>query len=148
LAQSRERIRRAIRAPSAASGAAGSTKDSGLQEKLKSEPATSVALEALRRWWEQYPLQAAAKELTQSLRTVLVPIAQRNPLGLVLAAFVAGGLITLAKPWRWMSLQAIVLGALPQVLSKVVSQVSVATWLDRGAAPRRPGTEREDEAPS
>jgi MFS family permease len=137
-----------MRAPSAAPGAATITKDGSLLEKLKSEPAASVALEALRRWWEQYPLQTAAKELTQSLRAVLVPIAQRNPLGLVLAAFLAGGLVTLAKPWRWMSLQGIFLGALPQILAKVVAQVPVATWLDRGDASQRPGTEREDDAPS
>jgi hypothetical protein len=65
-----------------------------------------------------------------SVKAVLAPWAQRNPLGLVLTAFVAGGLMNFLRPWRWIPLSALLAGLLPQILFKLVAQVQPASWVE------------------
>jgi hypothetical protein len=103
LVISRERLRVALQVPGPPSKVSGS---SGWLNVLQSVPCTRLVLEAL------------------------TPIAQRNPLGLMLTALAAGALLTWAKPWRWSPLSGIVAGVLPEILAKLVAQVPPSTWLD------------------
>jgi hypothetical protein len=130
LALSRERMRLAMRSPTKPQAHAANTLGLNWLQTLKSEPGTRIVLDALCLWWEQYPLRTIGTQLAQSFRTVLAPMAQRNPLGLVLVALVAGGLLTWVKPWRWMALPTILAGVLQQVIVKLVDQVPPSTWLD------------------
>jgi hypothetical protein len=123
-------MRVAMRAHPGPSPHAANTVGWSWLEKLQSEPGTRVMLDALRLWWQQYPLRTVGTQVAQSVRNVLTPIAQRNPLGLVVAAFAVGGLLTLAKPWRWISVPAVLAGALPQVLAKMAAQVPPSSWFD------------------
>jgi hypothetical protein len=65
--------------------------------------------------------------VTHAARAALMPIAQRSPVGLVLVAFAAGGLLVAAKPWRWNALATMVAGAVPQVLNRWMAQVQSVT---------------------
>jgi hypothetical protein len=122
LAISRERLRLALHAPRPPSKAHG-TDGLGWLNALQSEPCTRLVREALG------------------------PIAQRNPLGLMLVAFAAGGLIALTKPWRWIPLPAILAGVLPEILAKLMAQAPPSTWLDALEALIRRSGSTEDPSP-
>jgi hypothetical protein len=146
LALSRERLHLAMRTPPKPPINPTSSLGWRWLEALQSEPGIRVVMEALRLWWEQYPLRTVATQVAQSASAALTPMAQRNPLGLMLVALVAGGLLTLARPWRWISLPAIFAGVLPQILVKLVTQVPPSTWLERLDALLRHGSEPQDTA--
>lgn len=52
--------------------------------------------------WRHSPWRLSLQLADQTADTVLRPLAQRHPVGLVLAAGAAGGLVTLIRPWRWL----------------------------------------------
>ena len=145
LALSRERLRQALRHPSAATGAAPMQRASGSAsawlESLASIPGANVVIEAVSRWWSQHPLRMAGTVLADTAKTVLQPVAQRNPLGLVVGAAVLGALLVWSRPWRWISRPALFTGLLPQLFSTTASHLrplpwlALVTWL---AQPRRP----------
>lgn len=119
LALTRERLRLALQTPPAPSGGARA-----------SGSGTHVVLDALRLWWQQYPLRAVGERAADLIRSVVAPVAQAHPLGLVLGALAVGGLLVLVKPWRWISLPAMVASVLPQILPKILAEMPTSTWLD------------------
>jgi hypothetical protein len=63
--------------------------------------------------------------LAAQAATVLVqPIARRHPYALVLGAAVAGGLLMLARPWRWISTPALLAGLLPQIMAEAMKHLA------------------------
>lgn len=129
LAISRERIRLALCAPPSVPTPNSKAPGAGWLDALLAEPGTGLVLEALGLWWARHPMHSIGTQWAQTFRTALTPMAQRNPAALILAAFAVGGLIALAKPWRWISAPQAFAGALPQVLVNLVAQVPPATWL-------------------
>jgi hypothetical protein len=129
LALTRARMRLALHSEPKAHAHASSATGPGWMDALKSEPVAGIVLEALRQWWQQHPLRTAGTLVAQAVQSTLAPVAQRNPVALVLAAFVVGGLLALAKPWRWIPVSAIFVGVVPQILAKWVAQVPTSTWM-------------------
>jgi hypothetical protein len=97
-------------------------------ETLAAMPGGNVLMQALRVWWEKHPLHVASGLAAEAAKATLKPMADRYPLRLVLGAFVVGGLFTWSRPWRWAFKPAILMGFLPQVFSKVFSQLPSQSW--------------------
>lgn len=133
LLLSRERLRRemversAPKRSSATAGADGPTV--GWQDWLKQMPVAGVLFEALSSWWANHPLNGVASVAAGAARASLVPMAQRNPLGLMLIAVVLGAALVATRPWRWLLKPALFAGLVPQMLSKLVAHVPFESWM-------------------
>jgi hypothetical protein len=88
--------------------------------KLKTIPGANLLVDIFQDWWARQPLRVALTLAAETAKVVLQPIAQRHPYGLVLGAAAAGGLLVLARPWRWISTPALVAGLLPQLVAEVM----------------------------
>ena len=113
LADSRARLRQAMeviaKPPQRASGGAaaslfGTTVTSWL-DSLKSAPGINVIVEAVSSWWMRHPLRLASGVAVDAARAMLQPVAQKNPLALVLGALVFGAVVAWTRPWRWIARQ-------------------------------------------
>ncbi|HEY5580480.1 MAG TPA: hypothetical protein VIK56_04840, partial [Rhodoferax sp.] len=87
LTLSRERLRLALRDISAPVGGASSARASAVGlawlDSLKSIPAASIVIEAVRSWWAQHPWRVSSVLASEAVKAVVQPMAQRHPLGLV-----------------------------------------------------------------
>ncbi len=90
LAQSRERLRQAMRPVDAASDQA---------------------------CWDSQALRLGMKLSKDAAQDALQPTADQHPYGLVLGAAAVGGLIVLTRPWRWISTTGLLAGCLPEIMS-------------------------------
>lgn len=137
LAESRTRLRQAMQVIAkppqrASSGAAssffGSTGAAWL-DSLKSTPGVSIIIEAVSSWWMRHPLRLASGVAADAARAALQPVAQKNPIALVLGALVLGAVVVWTRPWRWIARPALLAGLFPQVLSKVIAHAPVSSWM-------------------
>jgi hypothetical protein len=98
-------------------------------EALRAEPGTRVLLDTLSAWWTQQPWHQTTALLTESAKQLLRPLAQRNPLALVLGAAALGGVLIVLKPWRWISVPTLAAGLLPSLVSRMFSQLRPLSWV-------------------
>lgn len=110
LAASRERLRQAMQMASTGSGDGGGT---GADSVLG-----SLAGDVLATWWSKQPLHTAWLMAADAANALARPVAQRHPYALVLGAAGLGGLLVLVRPWRWISIPALVYKVLSQLRSK------------------------------
>lgn len=133
LALSRERLHQAMRDISAPQGGAKNQCADGLtgawQVGLRSNPVTNVVIEAVSSWWAKHPLRTTSMLAADALKTVVQPVAQRHPLGLLVGAFLLGGLLARSLPWRRIVTPVLFAGLLPQLLSKAMAQVPPQSWM-------------------
>lgn len=89
----------------------------------------AVARNVARRWWRRHPANAVA----QVARPLLERYAREEPAKLVAAAAATGALLVLVKPWRLLSITAI--------LAAVVKTSDVAdlvnTLMQKNTTPRK-----------
>ena len=128
LALSRERMRQAMQGkPAPRSGGAfvGDAAGAPLPwlQSLRSLPIAGVVFDAVLSWWEQHPLRIGFVVASSAAKALARPIAQRNPLGLVLGTFLLGGLVMWSRPWRWLLKPALFAGLLPQLVNKVLARL-------------------------
>ena len=135
LALSRERLRSTMLPPppkaglhASGAGSAGSFV-AGLTERLKDLPGAAMLLDALRTWWAQHPLRTASEVAAEASRKFAAPLAERNPLALILGAVVVGALFALTKPWRWLLRPALFAGLVPALGARLMRQVPLESWL-------------------
>jgi len=131
---SRERLRSAMRERSPSGGGASGKAGSGempawIERVASAVPGAGVIIDAVRAWWNQHPMRVASMVALDASKTLLRPMIQRNPVGLVLGAVVVGGLIAWAKPWRGFLKPALFAGLLPQLISKAVANVPTESWM-------------------
>lgn len=133
LALSRERLRQAMRASAAPQGSAAHLHTgrwaADLLASLKDIPGAAVVIAAVTSWWAQHPLRLAGMVAADAATAVVRPVAQRNPLGLVLGALVLGGVLAWSRPWRWLLTPALFAGLLPQLFSKAMAWVPPQSWM-------------------
>ena len=96
---------------------------------FKSAPGVSIILEAVGSWWARHPLRLASMVAAEAATAVVQPIAQRNPVGLVLGALVLGAVVVWSRPWRWILKPALLAGLFPQLLSKVIAHAPSRSWM-------------------
>lgn len=83
------------------------------------------------------PLLVVGTFAKEAMETAVRPFAQRNPLGLVSAAALAGALLAWSRPWRWL-LTPVVASMLPVLVTKVVRAAPAGTWMKALTALTRP----------
>lgn len=133
IEQSRERLRKAMQTSSSQDGGSASissnTIPANLLDALKSIPGGGILLDAVKTWWTQHPLHTAGLVAAGAAKAMLRPMAQKNPLGLMLAMLVLGAALAWKRPWRWLLTPALFAGLLPQLVSKFVAHMPLETWL-------------------
>lgn len=134
LAQSRECLRQAVREVSSPPDGVNDPPGQAFPDwlaHLKTLPGTGLLLDIFQGWWVRQPLRVTVLLAMQGAKAVLHPLAQRHPYGLVIGAAAVGGLLMLARPWRWISAPVLWAGILPQLLSEAMkhmhSQTTTAT---------------------
>ncbi len=126
LAASRERLRQALQHASVDDTAGSHTQGllGGLLGHLQTVPGAGLALDVLQAWWQKQPMRMVLLLALEATKVLLQPIARRRPYTLVLGAAVVGGLTVLLRPWRWISVPALLAGLLPQVLSEAMRHIA------------------------
>ena len=135
LAATRARLRGAMmdisHPPTPDRAQAGKLADSihNLFLRVKTLPGAALVVDGLDSWWRQHPLRTASVVAGQASRTLVGPIAQRNPATLLLGALAAGALFMLTKPWRWLLRPALFVGLVPQIATHALRRMPIETWL-------------------
>ena len=136
LALSRERMRQALqgRAPGRGASAeeAGAAARGGSVpwlDSLKSLPLAGIVIDALSGWWAQHPLRIAVVVGAGAAKALAQPIAERNPLGLVVGAAVLGAVVVWSRPWRWLLKPALFAGLAPQLLQQALARLPVQPFI-------------------
>lgn len=87
--------------------------------------ASQGVVQVLAERWRRSPWNLSLQLADQAAAAVLQPLAQRHPVGLVLAAGAVGGLVTLGKPWRWVRTTSL-LAALWPLVGRAIAQAAPA----------------------
>jgi hypothetical protein len=96
-------------------------------------PWFTMARRVTRRWWRRHPANAVG----QLARPLLDRYAREQPVKLMAAAAAAGGLIVLVKPWRLLSITAVLAAVLKT--SDVADMVT--TLMHKNPSPPRKDSE-------
>jgi hypothetical protein len=147
IEMSRERIRVAMQGPASAGPTPGQARGSWMSQ-VKDVPFIGVIVNAVHSWWSQHPLRPVSMVISQISAVLTRPIAQRKPVTLMLVAAAGGAILVWSKPWRWMFRSALLAGLAPQVVSRLVANMPIESWMtllgaamaQSGAQP--PGAER------
>ncbi len=93
---------------------------------LSSIPGFALGVEAVKFWWSRHPLRLAITLLAKTADASIKPMAQRNPVALVAGAFLVGGLLAWARPWRLVVKPILFVGVMPQITSALVTHFSAS----------------------
>lgn len=131
---SRARLKLAMSPPPpAADDRAGLHAPSWLH-RLTDLPLVAAVIESVTSWWSHHPLRPVVSVANEASSAVVKPLAQRNPLTLVLVAGVVGAALAWTRPWRWIFRSALFAGLVPQLASRVVSNLPIESWMTMAGA--------------
>jgi hypothetical protein len=130
LAQSRAHLRVAMQPLNRIDGAADDFPGESRPAFWNSLPGVGILREALEDWWAHHPLRMATVITEKAASALLRPTAQKHPVLLMAGAVLAGAVLVRMKPWRWGLKKAMFAGLLPHLISKVVSELPLASWIE------------------
>lgn len=146
LEASRARLREGMRPAPAAPEAAGSgdaRPAASWLAQLKGLPVIDLVAQELHEWWSRHPLRPVVLVAAEASNAVARPLARRHPLVLVLSAAVVGAALVRGRTWRWAFRSALFAGLVPQLASRIVSNLPIESWMTLlGAALARVETPR------
>ena len=151
LAVTRERMKLAMVLPHRARGDTSDASSDGasLMTRLRSIPGAMLLMETVENWWMRHPMRTAVLVAAEASRAIVRPVAQRTPVKLMLIALGVGAVIAWTRPWRWLIRPALFAGLLPQLVSRIVANLPVDSWmamLGSLSDPARPGSRRSTPA--
>ena len=79
---------------------------------LKSQRSAHLISLTLKQLWANNPWHILGNNAAQAAGIMLTPVAQRSPVKLVAGAFVMGGVLFLARPWRLLRIRGLIAGLL------------------------------------
>jgi hypothetical protein len=138
---SRARLRHAMLPPPAPQTDESATGPRAWLERLRDQPSIAIVIDALQSWWSHHPMRALVHVASEATNAVAKPIAQHNPVALVVAAGLLGIVLAWSRPWRWALKPALFAGLMPQLVSRVVANLPIESWLAAVGAkpdPRQP----------
>lgn len=147
---SRARLRHAMLPPSAVRNAEPATGLIAWLERIKDQPSIAVVIDALQSWWSRHPMRPLVQMASETANAVAKPIAQHNPIALVVAAGLIGVAFAWSRPWRWALKPALFAGLLPQLVTRLVAHLPIETWLAAFVPPApgaRPPTHPQRSSP-
>ncbi|HJV60175.1 MAG TPA: hypothetical protein VJ743_04470 [Albitalea sp.] len=137
LAQSRERMRQWMlhgdgrhEARRRAAAAEAQGQRPAFLDRLRSLPVVGVVADAIAAWWSHHPLHGAATLAESVAHDTLGPLVRRHPVAVLALAFAAGAAAVRWRPWRWVVKPAIFGGLASQVISHLVSEMPIESWVD------------------
>ncbi|MEO8058019.1 MAG: hypothetical protein ABI671_06810 [Burkholderiales bacterium] len=126
---SRVRLRRAMQRPPALQTHEAATGPLAWLASLRDQPSIAVAIDALQSWWSRHPMRPLVHAARGATTAVAKPIAQHNPVALVVAAGVFGAVFAWSRPWRWALKPALFAGLMPQLFSRAFAGLPLESWL-------------------
>lgn len=100
-----------------------------LAARVRSVPLAAFLVDTVESWWAEHPLRTVAMVAKEASRDFVLPVARRNPYGLLFGALAAGALLILSRPWRWLLRPALVLGIAPQIAKRALKRMPVQSWV-------------------
>jgi len=136
---SRARLKLAMSPPPPALESGAGPQAQSWLHRLTDLPLVSAVIESVTSWWSHHPLRPVVSVANEASNAVVKPLADRNPLTLVLVAAVVGAGLAWTRPWRWIFRSALFAGLVPQLASRVVSSLPIESWMTMaGASLSRP----------
>jgi hypothetical protein len=129
IEQSRARLRQAMLPPLTLPADGSPAAPLAWLERLKDQPAIAILIDTLQSWWHRHPMRAVVHVASEATNAVAKPIAQHNPVALMALAAVAGAVLAWSRPWRWALKPALFAGLIPQLISRVVANLPLESWL-------------------
>lgn len=124
LALSRARLREAMNdianPPGRADGNHGQRWRPTWLTTLLQTPRIRLLMTLSKAWWARHPLRVAMPLVAHAADVALRPTAQRYPVALVLGAASAGAALAWVRPWRWLSVTALLGRFAVPLLSEMV----------------------------
>ena len=126
---SRASLRLAMTPPPPALPHESAARSDSWLHKIGALPLIHAVIESVESWWSHHPLRPVADVASEASNAIVKPVAQRNPLALVLVAALVGAGVAWTRPWRWIFRSALFAGLVPQLASRVVSNLPIESWM-------------------
>lgn len=124
----------------------GEPSSSSWLHRLGDVPLVSAVVESVSAWWSHHPLRPVAQVANDASAAIVRPVAQRNPMTLVLVAAFVGAGLAWSRPWRWIFRSALFAGLVPQLAARVASSLPIESWMSMAGAAmsKRPPARRTE----
>jgi len=126
---SRARLRLAMTPPPPNPADDRASRSTSWLDKLGAVPLVHAVVDSVSAWWSHHPLRPVTQVAGEASNAMVKPIAQRNPLALVAVAAAVGASLAWSRPWRWIFRSALFAGLVPQLASRVVSNLPIESWM-------------------
>ena len=129
IESSRAQLRLAMTPAKPALQQARSGENRSWLHRMGALPLVHAVSESITSWWSHHPLRPVGQVAGEASNAIVKPIAQRNPMALVLVAALVGAGLAWSRPWRWIFRSALFAGLVPQLVSRVVTNLPIESWM-------------------